>query len=73
MKLNLIISISCLLIAASCSTPAQNITVQTSQKQRSVLTNKDANEVLKIRIIKEKNKDSFENSSMRSRFNLQSR
>jgi len=42
----------CFVIIASCLPKTQNISVQTSQRKLPVLTGKDANEVLKIMIIK---------------------
>ena len=44
--------LSCLIIIGSCIPNNQNIAVQTSQRQLPVLIGKDANEVLKITIIK---------------------
>lgn len=52
MKTNFFFGLFCLTVIASCSSPDQKINVQTSQKQLPVLTNKDANEVLKITVIK---------------------
>ncbi len=45
----------CLVIMFACSQEAQNIIVRTSQKQLPVLTGKDANEVLKITVIRKDN------------------
>tara|TARA_B110000263_G_C15309088_1_gene512031 strand:- start:1775 stop:2170 length:396 start_codon:yes stop_codon:yes gene_type:complete len=52
MKSIFIISLCLSLLLTTCTSQVQNIHVETIQKQLPILTNKEANEVLKIRVTK---------------------